>query len=71
VPGADDIMLNYQSLSFHDMLYLRSAFGVRAAPEFEAWLERMDMVGAGGHIRELSPKGSDIARMLAFPKASQ
>jgi ethanolamine ammonia-lyase large subunit len=53
------------------MLYLRSAFGVRAAPEFEAWLERMDMVGAGGHIRELSPKGSDIARMLAFPKASQ
>ena len=37
VPGADDIMLNYQSTSFHDALYLRSVFGLRAAPEFEAW----------------------------------
>ena len=40
VPGADDIMLNYQSTSFHDALYLRSALGLRPAPEFEAWLER-------------------------------
>ncbi len=38
VPGADDIMLNYQSTSFHDALYLRSVFGLRPAPEFEAWL---------------------------------
>jgi len=37
VPGADDIMLNYQSTSFHDALYLRNIFGLRAAPEFEAW----------------------------------
>jgi ethanolamine ammonia-lyase large subunit len=37
VPGADDIMLNYQSTSFHDALYLRSVFGLRPAPEFEAW----------------------------------
>jgi ethanolamine ammonia-lyase large subunit len=41
VPGADDIMLNYQSTSFHDALYLRSAFGLRAAPEFEAWFEQV------------------------------
>src|SRR6266567_1198523 len=40
VPGADDIMLNYQSTSFHDALYLRSIFGLRPAPEFEEWLER-------------------------------
>ncbi len=40
VPGADDIMLNYQSSSFHDALYLRSLFRLRPAPEFEAWLER-------------------------------
>jgi ethanolamine ammonia-lyase large subunit len=40
VPGADDIMLNYQSTSFHDALYLRSVLGLRPAPEFEAWLER-------------------------------
>ena len=39
VPGADDVMLQYQSTSFHDALYLRSALGMRPAPEFEAWLE--------------------------------
>ena len=39
VPGADDIMLNYQSTSFHDALYLRSALGLKPAPEFESWLE--------------------------------
>jgi ethanolamine ammonia-lyase large subunit len=39
VPGADDVMLNYQSTSFHDALYLRSILGLRPAPEFEAWLE--------------------------------
>ncbi|HEX4772532.1 MAG TPA: ethanolamine ammonia-lyase subunit EutB [Bryobacteraceae bacterium] len=38
VPGADDIMLNYQSTSFHDALYLRSVFNLRPAPEFEVWL---------------------------------
>ena len=38
IPGADDVMLQYQSTSFHDALYLRSALGLRPAPEFEAWL---------------------------------
>ncbi|MGD0731727.1 MAG: ethanolamine ammonia-lyase subunit EutB [Terracidiphilus sp.] len=38
VPGADDVMLNYQSTSFHDALYLRRIFALRPAPEFEAWL---------------------------------
>ena len=38
VPGADDIMLNYQSTSFHDALYLRTLLNLRPAPEFEAWL---------------------------------
>jgi ethanolamine ammonia-lyase large subunit len=37
VPGADDVMLHYQSTSFHDALYLRRVFGLRPAPEFEAW----------------------------------
>ncbi len=40
VPGADDVMLNYQSTSFHDALYLRALLGLRPAPEFESWLER-------------------------------
>ena len=41
VPGADDIMLGYQSTSFHDALYARRVLGLGAAPEFEAWLARM------------------------------
>jgi ethanolamine ammonia-lyase large subunit len=40
VPGADDVMLHYQSTSFHDALYLRSVLGLKPAPEFEAWLDR-------------------------------
>jgi ethanolamine ammonia-lyase large subunit len=40
VPGADDVMLHYQSTSFHDALYLRHALGLKPAPEFEAWLQR-------------------------------
>jgi ethanolamine ammonia-lyase large subunit len=39
VPGADDVMLNYQSLSYHDVLGLRHLLGKPPAPEFEAWLE--------------------------------
>ncbi len=39
VPGADDVMLQYQSTSFHDALYLRSVLNLRPAPEFEAWLQ--------------------------------
>jgi ethanolamine ammonia-lyase large subunit len=40
VPGADDVMLNYQSTSFHDALYLRQVLGLRPAPEFEQWLQK-------------------------------
>jgi ethanolamine ammonia-lyase large subunit len=50
VPGADDIMLNYQSTSFHDALYLRQAFGLRPAPEFESWLERMGIFDAAARL---------------------
>jgi ethanolamine ammonia-lyase large subunit len=45
VPGSDDIMLNYQSTSFHDALYVRRALGLKPAPEFEAWLQGMGIVG--------------------------
>jgi len=38
VPGADDVMLNYQSTSFHDALYIRDLFGLKRAPEFDDWL---------------------------------
>jgi len=46
VPGADDVMLSYQSTSFHDALYLRGALGLKPAPEFEAWLTRMGLGGS-------------------------
>ncbi|WP_429498505.1 ethanolamine ammonia-lyase subunit EutB [Robbsia andropogonis] len=50
VPGADDVMLNYQSTSFHDALYTRSVLGLGRAPEFEAWLESMRIADRAGRI---------------------
>ncbi len=50
VPGADDIMLNYQSTSFHDALFLRETLGLQRAPEFEAWLQRMQISGVAGEL---------------------
>ena len=58
VPGADDIMLNYQTTSFHDALYVRRLLGLRPAPEFEAWLERMgifERADAGFRLHEGLP----------------
>jgi ethanolamine ammonia-lyase large subunit len=51
VPGADDIMLGYQSTSFHDALAMRDLLGRRPAPEFEAWLTRQGLVDAAARIR--------------------
>ena len=55
VPGADDVMLNYQSTSFSDALYARRLLGKRPAPEFEAWLERMGILGPRGGSLSLPP----------------
>ena len=64
VPGADDVMLNYQSLSFHDILTLRSLIGLRPAPEFAAWLDRMGLYDqARERMRALSPRQSLLAGM--------
>ncbi|CAN7582505.1 ethanolamine ammonia-lyase subunit EutB [Rhizobacter sp. LjRoot28] len=65
VPGADDIMLNYQSTSFHDALYLRELLGLRRAPEFEAWLERMDIADATGRLRPVDEAHRLIAHLGA------
>src|SRR3954462_3214414 len=50
VPGADDVMLNYQSTSFHDALYARQVLGLRPAPEFEAWLRNLTASAAVGRV---------------------
>ena len=51
VPGADDIMLGYQSTSFHDALAMRELFGLRPAPEFEAWLGGQGLLDGAGRVR--------------------
>ena len=56
VPGSDDIMLGYQSTSFHDALYIRRVLGKKPAPEFEAWLEKMQLVDGNGRV--ISPVDS-------------
>lgn len=50
VPGADDVMLNYQSTSFHDALYLRQVLGLRPAPEFEHWLQQNRIFDEQNHL---------------------
>jgi ethanolamine ammonia-lyase large subunit len=55
VPGADDIMLNYQSTSFHDALYVRQVLGLRPAPEFEVWLEKMGVM-RGQRLRQIDDR---------------
>jgi ethanolamine ammonia-lyase large subunit len=66
VPGADDIMLNYQSTSFHDALYLRGLLGLRPAPEFEAWLERMGILENGVRLRATRALPAAFQKALAM-----
>ncbi len=63
VPGADDVMLGYQSTSFHDALYARAALGLRPAPEFEAWLMAMGIMDGAGRIAEI---GTGATRLLDY-----
>jgi ethanolamine ammonia-lyase large subunit len=58
VPGADDIMLGYQSTSFHDALVMRDLLGKKLAPEFEAWLARQGLVDDMQRIRPPGIPGS-------------
>ncbi|GIQ75731.1 ethanolamine ammonia-lyase subunit EutB [Bradyrhizobium sp. RD5-C2] len=66
VPGADDVMLNYQSTSFHDALYIRDLFGVRRAPEFDDWLARVGLAGQDFRLVADAGQLPDLAaRLLA------
>lgn len=66
VPGADDVMLNYQSLSYHDALYLRRLLGLRPAPEFEAWLERVGVLDRKGRIGPSALRDGPLAGVLEW-----
>ena len=65
VPGADDIMLGYQSTSFHDALAMRDLLGRRPAPEFEAWLARQGLIDTSARIRPRSMPGGFRALLPA------
>jgi ethanolamine ammonia-lyase large subunit len=65
VPGADDVMLGYQSLSFHDALYVRQALNLRPAPEFEAWLAGLGMADSQGRILPVDPATSPLLALAA------
>jgi ethanolamine ammonia-lyase large subunit len=66
VPGADDVMLNYQSTSFHDALYVRDLFGLKRAPEFDDWLFRAGLADADFRLAGNSGLLPDFAsRMIA------
>jgi ethanolamine ammonia-lyase large subunit len=73
VPGADDIMLGYQSTSFHDAQYLRQTLKLRPAPEFEAWLQTMRMLGNDGRLLPQSARARllELQARSAAPEASQ
>lgn len=64
VPGADDIMLNYQSLAHHDVLRLRHLMKLRPAPEFDDWLARMGLLDERGHIPARLP-AAPLQRLMA------
>jgi ethanolamine ammonia-lyase large subunit len=64
VPGADDVMLNYQSTSFHDALYVRDLFGLKRAPEFDDWLFRSGLAGADFRLAGAEGMLPDFAARL-------
>lgn len=65
VPGADDIMLGYQSLAYHDALVIRHALGLRPAPEFEGWLRAQGIAEPDGTVRGLDLGGSQLRALTA------
>ncbi len=67
VPGADDIMLGYQSTSFHDAHYLRQLLGLRPAPEFERWLEEMRIHDGRNRLQPIEPRHPLLGITAASP----
>ncbi|MEY2891957.1 MAG: hypothetical protein RJA98_1865 [Pseudomonadota bacterium] len=64
IPGSDDVMLNYQTTSFHDALYARRVLGLQPAPEFLTWLERVGVFEAGALARLSAQVPAQFARLL-------
>jgi len=71
VPGADDVMLNYQSTSFHDALYVRDLFGLKRAPEFDDWLVHAGLADAGFRLAGHAGLLPDFAARLIDQNGSK
>lgn len=69
IPGADDVMLSYQTTSFHDALYARRVLGLRPAPEFEDWLDRMGLMAADGAFTPASQPPAALSQRLSLLEA--
>lgn len=67
VPGADDVMLGYQSLAYHDALYARQVLELRPAPEFAAWLDNLGMLAPDGRILPVEPLASPLRALTGAP----
>lgn len=65
IPGSDDIMLNYQTTSFHDALYARRVLGLKPAPEFEAWLKEMEIFTRDDYVTLGEALPASFQRALA------
>ena len=65
VPGADDVMLGYQSLSFHDVVAVRRTLGLKPAPEFEAWLKKVGMTDDKGRLTQFDLQRSALRALTA------
>ncbi len=70
VPGADDIMLNYQSTSFHDALYIRELLSLKRAPEFDSWLEKMRLIDTQGHLLDPSKQHPLLMQLPSLGSAA-
>jgi ethanolamine ammonia-lyase large subunit len=69
VPESDDVMLNYQSTSYHDVAAVRRLLGLRPAPEFEAWLERMGLWRDGGPVDVVPSTLQQLSAAIGAPLA--
>jgi ethanolamine ammonia-lyase large subunit len=66
VPGADDVMLNYQSTSYHDALYVRDVLELHPAPEFENWLMKLGILDAAGRLQDPLLTTNATERLLSY-----
>jgi len=69
IPGSDDVMLSYQTTSFHDALYARRVLGLRPAPEFEEWLDKMGLMASDGAFSPASQPPAALSKRMSLLEA--